>query len=100
MAENLKEALSGDDSAFQELHRGDVVTAMDKGATLSYSNAMEVEEVHPKLYGEALKRVASGEDVPEEEIFVCSVCGNTVLGKPPESCPVCGAPSEKFDEVA
>ena len=31
--------------------------------------------------------------------FVCSVCGYVYVGeKPPEKCPVCGAPSDKFVE--
>ena len=100
--ENLKEALAGEGYEFREMYPGFVTTAMDEGAKaamLSFSNAMEVEKVHHELYGEALKHVASGEDMPEEKIFVCRVCGNTIMGEPPEHCPVCNAPREKFDEV-
>ena len=32
--------------------------------------------------------------------WTCSVCGYTVEGdNPPEKCPQCGAPAEKFNEV-
>jgi rubrerythrin len=27
---------------------------------------------------------------------VCGVCGNTVEDSPPDKCPICGAPKEKF----
>jgi rubrerythrin len=100
--ENLEEALASERYAFREMYPDFVTTAMDEGAKaamLTSSNAMEVEKVHHRLYGEALKHVASGEDMPEERIFVCSVCGNTIMGEPPERCPVCNAPREKFDEV-
>ena len=100
--ENLEEALAGEGYEFQEMYTEFVMTAMNEGAKaamLTFSNAMEVETVHHKLYGEALEHVASGEDMPEEKIFVCSVCGNTVMGEPPDHCPVCNAPREKFDEV-
>lgn len=101
-SENLKEALAGEGYEFKEMYPGFVATAMDegaKGAMLSFNNAMKVEKVHHQLYSEALEHVASGEDLPAAKIFVCSVCGNTVMGQPPETCPVCGVSSEKFDEV-
>jgi rubrerythrin len=101
--ENLREALSGEGYVFKEMYPRFLATAMDEGAKaamLSFNNAMEAEKVHHELYAEALKHVASGDDLPEEKIFVCSLCGNTVMGQPPERCPVCDAPSEKFDEVS
>jgi rubrerythrin len=100
--ENLQEALTGEGYEFKEMYPRFVATAMDEGAKaamLSFNNAMEAEKVHHELYAEALKHVASGDDLPEERIFVCSLCGNTVMGQPPDRCPVCDAPSEKFDEV-
>ncbi len=66
---------------------------------LSFNDAMEVDEVHQKLHGEVLRQIESGDDAPREKFYVCSICGNTVMGQPPEQCPVCGAPKEKFDEV-
>ena len=32
--------------------------------------------------------------------YVCGVCGNTVEGAPPDKCPICGAPKEKFFKPA
>jgi len=75
---------------------------MDEGAKramLSFNNAMEVEKVHQRPYLEALERVEADEDLPPESIYVCGVCGNTVMGQPPEQCPVCGSSKETFQEV-
>ena len=30
--------------------------------------------------------------------FVCQVCGHIEFNTPPEKCPICGAPKEKFKE--
>jgi rubrerythrin len=76
--------------------------AMDeraKRAMLAFNNVMEVENVHHELYTEALEQVESGKDLPPENIYVCSICGNTIMGQPPKQCPVCGASEEKFKEV-
>ena len=60
---------------------------------------MEVEEVHNRLDIRALDRIAAGEDLPEKKVYVCSICGNTVIGEPPEACPICNSPKEKFEEI-
>ncbi|UCD52893.1 MAG: rubrerythrin family protein [Phycisphaerales bacterium] len=100
--ENLQEAIAGESFESEEMYPRYIATAMDEGAKLamlSFNNAMEVEKVHRKLYLEALERVEAGEDLPPESIYVCGVCGNTVVGEPLEQCPVCGASKEKFQEV-
>ena len=102
-AENLQGAIAEENFGAQEIYPRYVAMAMDEGAQramLSFNNAMEVEKVHHKLYIEALERAKSGEDLPPANIYVCSICGNTIMGTPPEKCPVCDAPSEKFDEVS
>jgi rubrerythrin len=55
--------------------------------------------MHYALYTDAFKALNAGSDLPQSAIFVCSVCGCTVLGQPPDECPVCGAKKEKFGEV-
>ena len=101
-AENLQEAIADERFGSQNVYPRFIAAAMDEGAQramLSFSSAMEVEKVHHKLYIEALTHVKSGEDMRPESIYVCSVCGNTVMGHPPEKCPVCGASEDKFTEV-
>ena len=101
-AKNLKEAIAEENFGAREIYPRYVALAMDEGAQkamLSFNNTMEAEKVHHRLYMEALERVQSGEDLPPQRIYVCSICGNTVMGQPPEKCPVCGATREQFDEV-
>ena len=71
----------------------------NKRATISFKNALEVEEIHYGLYSEALEAVKAGNDLPEAEIHVCAICGNTVHGDAPDRCPVCKAPKAKFFKV-
>ncbi len=65
----------------------------------SFSSTMEVDKVYHHLHVEALDKVAAGEDLPEEKTYVCSICGNTIMGEPPQTCPICGATREKFEEA-
>ena len=100
---NLQEAIDGEGFEFQQMYPKFLAEAEAEGnkpAVFSIKNALAVEEIHYNLYTEALNTVKSGDDLPEDKIFVCSVCGNTVLGNAPDKCPVCGVPAEKFNEVA
>ena len=56
-------------------------------------------EIHHTLYKEALASLRSGSDLPDQGIYVCPVCGNTVWGAAPDKCPICGVPHDKFFEV-
>ena len=78
---------------------GVLATADDKDAVKSFKNALAVEKVHHRLYKEALQALESGKDVPAASIYVCQVCGNTVVGRNPDACSVCGSPQSKFKEV-
>jgi len=101
-AENLQEAVDGEGHEFQKMYPAFVSQAQAEGnkpAEISFRNAMAVEEIHHGLYSEAASAVKEGHDLPEAGIFVCQVCGNTVLGEPSGKCPVCGAPAERFTDV-
>jgi rubrerythrin len=100
--ENLQEAIAGEGHEFQEMYPKFVAEAEaegNKGAIVSFKNALAVEEIHHGLYTEASKAVKSGADLPATAIFVCSVCGNTVEGEAPDKCPVCNVPKDKFNEI-
>jgi len=100
--ENLQAAIDGEGFEFKEMYPKFVAEALsegNKGAEVSFKNALAVEEIHHGLYSEALEAVKSGKDLPSGQIFVCAVCGNTVNGAPPDTCPVCGAPKSKFSEI-
>ena len=53
---------------------------------------MAVEKIHYDLYGQALAAVKGGKDLAAAGIYVCPVCGNTVIGTVPDKCPICGVP--------
>jgi rubrerythrin len=101
-AANLQAAIDGEGHEFKEMYPAFVAASQTEGnnaATVSFRNAMAVEEIHYGLYTQALAAVKGGKDLPPAPIFVCGVCGNTVLGQAPDKCPVCGAPKARFAEV-
>jgi rubrerythrin len=68
--------------------------------------AWESEKQHRKL----LKRIQSGTDIffglltkriegNPYQYFVCQNCGSTLSEIPASTCPVCGGPSAKYEEV-
>jgi rubrerythrin len=103
-AENLQAAIDGEGYEFMEMYPAFVAQAEaegDKGATVSFKNAMAVEKVHHALYTKALETLTSGKDLASARIWVCPICGNTVIGdRPPEKCDVCGASANKFSEIS
>ncbi len=103
-AENLQAAIDGEGYEFMEMYPAFVAQAEaegDKGATVSFKNAMAVEKVHHALYTKALETLTSGKDLASARIWVCPICGNTVIGDhPPEKCDVCGASANKFPEIS
>ncbi len=99
--ENLEEAIKGESFEFKDLYPRYEATAMEEDereAVTSFQNALAVEQVHHSLFIEALNRIQVG-DLPPRKVFVCSVCGNTVVDEPPETCPVCSSPKDKYNEV-
>jgi rubrerythrin len=97
--ENLKEAISGETHEFMEMYPQMIDDAKEEGnknAERSFAFANEVEKVHANLYQKALDNL---DTLQEVDYFVCSVCGYTCEGEPPERCPVCGARSTAFFEV-
>jgi rubrerythrin len=102
-AENLAAAIEGEGFEFQEMYPKYLAQAQEeanKPAEFSIKNALAVEEIHHGLYSKALEAVKGGDDLPETAIYVCPVCGNTVEGGVPDSCPVCNVPGSKFIEIA
>ncbi len=99
---NLKVAIAGENYEFEEMYPKFVREAemeSHRKAVLSFRNAMAVEKTHYDLYTKALETLQSGKDMPPASIYVCDVCGHTVIGQAPDTCPVCGAVKSKFKEV-
>jgi len=100
--ENLQAAIDGEGFEFREMYPKFLKEAEEEGnkpAMLSVKHALAVEEIQHGLCSDALKTIHSGQDLPQNRIFVCGVCGNTVNSEAPNVCPVCGAKKEKFFEV-
>lgn len=99
---NLKSAIEGEGFEFQEMYPKFLAEAQAEGlkpAESSFKNALAVEEIHYGLYSKALEAVTTGNDLSATAIYVCPVCGNTVEGGVPDTCPVCNVPGSKFFEI-
>jgi rubrerythrin len=102
-AENLESAIEGEGFEFQEMYPKFLAQAQEEGlkpAEFSIKNALAVEEIHHGLYNKALEAVKGGGDLPAISIYVCPVCGNTVEGSFPDTCPICNVSGSKFMEIA
>ncbi len=98
-ADNLKEAVAGETAEFREMYPGMIAAAQAEGhreALRSFEFANEVEKVHAQLFQKALANLEKKDPV---DIFVCSICGHTVEGEPPDQCPVCKALKKFFQKI-
>lgn len=99
---NLQAAMEGENYEFTKMYPQFIEEAKrdnNKAAATSFDNANQVEEIHYALYTAALQSASAGKDLPAQSIYVCPICGNTVLGKAPEKCPICSSPKEKFTTI-
>ncbi len=65
----------------------------NKPASLYFSQSRDVEEIHAKLYKEAMDHVL---EERQTTYYVCDVCGYVSDGVLPEECPICAAKKERF----
>ncbi len=99
---NLRDAVAGESHEFKDMYPGFIATAKEEGnkkALRMFEWANVVEEIHCGLYTDALATYEKGGDLPAEDLWVCSVCGNTAGGDCPDKCSVCGVPASKFDKI-
>ena len=99
--DNLQVAIDGETFEVQEMYPVYNNTAKmqgEKGAERSTKYALEAEKIHAALYSKAKQTIIEGKDIEIKKIFICPECGYTAEAEPPERCPVCGLPREKFRE--
>jgi rubrerythrin len=99
---NLEASIAGETHEFTEMYPDFIKLAEAEGksdAVLAFTYAMKAEQVHANLYKKALNAVKSGKDMGREKIFLCPVCGNIEIAKPPEKCPICGVFGKQFREI-
>lgn len=93
--DNLKDAVAGETHEYKEMYPDFVKAAEaegNKAAVRSFTYAMKAEEVHAKLYDEALENVG---ETAEVFYYLCPICGN-IEKSVPGKCAICGAPGSKF----
>jgi len=93
--ENLNDAVNGENHEYQSMYPEFLQAAQEEGnqaAVRTFTYALKAEEVHARLYQEALNNLEQ-----EEEIFyyLCPVCGN-IEKVVPEKCFICGTSGAKF----
>lgn len=98
---NLEAAIDGENYENTEMYPAfDAVARLqeEKGAIRSIHFALEAEKIHETMYTDARKSVEAGKDIKTTPVFVCPVCGHTVIGEAPDKCPICGVPKDKYRE--
>jgi rubrerythrin len=68
-------------------------------AQRSFEWANAVEKAHHALFEAALAELKAGKMPELKETYVCTLCGYTVTGQPPDKCPVCGAALKAFKKI-
>ncbi|SHH87114.1 Rubrerythrin [Sporobacter termitidis DSM 10068] len=63
----------------------------EPGAERSFHFALEAEKIHAVLFQQAQDAARSGKDLALAGVYICPVCGHTILDAAPDKCPVCGA---------
>ena len=99
--ENLEAAVAGENFEVDEMYPSyDAVAKLqnEKDAIRSIHFAIEAEKIHAAMYTEARQSSKEGRDAKIGPIFICPVCGYTVEGDTPDSCPVCGVKKDKFEK--
>jgi rubrerythrin len=62
----------------------------ESGAERSFHYALEAEKIHAALFSRRrLRRTRT--DLECHSVYICPICGHTVLDEAPDNCPVCGA---------
>lgn len=94
-ADNLKAAQAGETYEYTEMYPAFLDTAVSegiKGAQTVFTHAMKAEEVHARLYQDALNNLDTNAEIT---YYLCPVCGNIETVRPGK-CPICQADGSKF----
>jgi rubrerythrin len=94
-ADNLKDAVEGETYEYKDMYPPFIKTAeaeSNRAAVASFTFALKAEEVHARLFREALDNLDSTEEI---FYYLCPVCGN-IEKAVPEKCSICGVPGSKF----
>jgi rubrerythrin/Fe-S-cluster-containing hydrogenase component 2 len=97
-AANLKDAIDGETYEYKDMYPDFVKEAEaegNKAASIAFNFALKAEEVHARLYQEALDSLDKLDQTEEVFYYLCPVCGN-IEKAVPEKCWICNVPGSKF----
>ena len=100
---NVKSAISGETHEFKNMYPKFIELANKEGnkqAAWSFNVANKVEKIHANLLTEINAALEEGKKLDNVDYYICKVCGNTVEGSVPDTCPVCNVPGKKFFEIS
>ena len=100
--ENLEAAISGESYEYKSMYP-EFVNQARRGpflpAIVTFEEAQRTEEVHAKLYEQALRDLDKLKGSGPRTFYVCSVCGYTVADLNFEKCPNCLKPKDRYKPV-
>jgi len=102
-SDNLAGAIEGETFEINEMYPTYLEVAKLQGesaAVKSIEYALSAERIHAAMYATAKQAVDAGKDADLDTIQICSVCGHTLEGDAPDTCPVCGAKKDKYISFA
>ncbi len=99
--ENLQGAIDGELHEVEQMYPVYLSSAQfqqEKGAERSFHFALEAEKIHAELFKKAQNAAKENKDIECRCVYVCPVCGHTILDEAPDKCPVCGAAKSAYVE--
>jgi rubrerythrin len=100
--DNLTAASIGEHMEFTGMYPHFIETAsqeMNERAERTFDWANKVEKIHYGYFEAALNDIKESKKSPDATYYVCQVCGNTVIGSPPDKCPICGSAGRVFKKI-
>ena len=97
--DNLQGAINGELHEVEQMYPVYLNAAEfqeEKGAQRSFHFALEAEKIHADLFSQAQNAAKEGKDMELNSVYICPVCGHTVLDGAPDNCPVCGAKKDMY----
>lgn len=97
--DNLQGAINGELHEVEQMYPVYLNTAEfqdEKDAKRSFHFALEAEKIHARLFKQAQDAAKEGKDIELESVYICPICGHTILNEAPDQCPVCGAKKQAY----
>ena len=100
--DNVLGASMGEHMEFTEMYPLFIQIAQKESndrAEQSFTWANKVEKIHYGYFEDAYKELKEDKKPADATYYVCQRCGNTVKGKVPDKCPICGSPAKAFKKI-